>query len=599
MFVASRRKETQLTLNSWCPSTLVSSMDVRTLSTLWFLLALVLLATTAEERNPHGLHASWICPSCPQEKVGDVFGAIALSLHVDVRDMYYSLNTEWYDNMLLTGANVEVSYTAVDDIMNVNLPEDEQDKKTLSQASERYQVIFAEVPQGKSIYDSYTVQRQHKIDDFLTLHPCWIPLHEPHPMFSNKTHPLRSRFFNHAVILVKLPLYGYGMTCKLYELVVGKQFPLTCPDKLEDYRVHWASNAGYGGSLITVLEQLVYNYAETPELIFTIPFGQSADKTWLWNDKSCAKAKSKYDVWSCNFLPLSNCTQKAVQAGGAQTKYDYANPSNKEIKLFVNQNSTEFSVENRRLYHDGHETEEGTQNWMRYRLFAFIQRPNSIFRMMIKAFMGNVHELYADPSIDNQREHGYIKTSKHLKPCIGLHVRNGDVWTDGRGPLGVIIDRSLNGHLYVAKNLSVQMGITTLYLATDNVTLIDLAPKIYPEYKWFMLKRKIPVYTGKDNHVHESSSQIELGNIFADIITISRCSALVSAFDSSFTRSILFTMCNHDLAGVCPPTDTTLRSDLRVGGPLPYAGVYPPPADYNWGGNARDSGDIYKRKGGH
>ena len=53
-------------------------------------------------------------------------------------------------------------------------------------------------------------------------------------------------------------------------------------------------------------------------------------------------------------------------------------------------------------------------------------------------------------------------------------------------------------------------------------------------------------------------------------------------------------MCNHNLAGICPPTDTTLRTDLRVGGPLPYAGVFPPPSDYNWGGNARDSGDIYK-----
>jgi len=72
------------------------------------------------------------------------------------------------------------------------------------------------------------------------------------------------------------------------------------------------------------------------------------------------------------------------------------------------------------------------------------------------------------------------------------------------------------------------------------VTLASLAPIIYPEYKWLMLKRKIEVYHENrlENHVHENSSLIELGNIFADIISISRCSALVSAFDSSFTRSV-------------------------------------------------------------
>ena len=76
----------------------------------------------------------------------------------------------------------------------------------------------------------------------------------------------------------------------------------------------------------------------------------------------------------------------------------------------LNQSSADFSVGNRRLYHDGHETEEGTLNWMRYRLFAFLQRPNSMFRMMIKGFMGNVHELHTAAS--NYKGYGYLKESK-------------------------------------------------------------------------------------------------------------------------------------------------------------------------------------------
>ena len=135
--------------------------------------------------------------------------------------------------------------------------------------------------------------------------------------------------------------------------------------------------------------------------------------------------------------------------------------------------------------------------------------------------------------------------------CVGLHVRNGDVWTDGRGPVGVVVDRSLNAHVYLARNMSMQLGTNTIYLATDNVSLVELSPKIYPEYKWIMLKRFIPEYRGTDEHIHESSPQLELGNIFLHISGISKCDALVSAFDSSFTRIILYSMCNRNIAGQC------------------------------------------------
>ncbi len=175
----------------------------------------------------------------------------------------------------------------------------------------------------------------------------------------------------------------------------------------------------------------------------------------------------------------------------------------------------------------------------------------------------------------------------------GLHVRNGDVWTDGRGPQGVIVDRSLNAHVYVANNMSLELGVQTIYLATDNSSIVSIASVIYPEYKWLMLKRYIPEYRqGKSElHIHERDAQLELANIFADIIGISMCSALVSAFDSSFTRIVYFSMCSHNMAGICPPKGTVLREDLR-GGDLPFAGAHPPPANYNWGGLARDSGQV-------
>ena len=172
-----------------------------------------------------------------------------------------------------------------------------------------------------------------------------------------------------------------------------------------------------------------------------------------------------------------------------------------------------------------------------------------------------------------------------------MHVRNGDVWIDGRGPIGSIVDRSFNAHVYVARNISLELGVQTIYLATDNASLASIAPVIYPEYKWIMLKRRIADYwRGKrEVHIHEKNAQIELANIFADVIGISKCSALVGAFDSSFTRVIHLSMCNHNIAGICPPEDSVLREDLR-GDDLPFAGAYSPPPSFNWGGLAMDVG---------
>ena len=52
-----------------------------------------------------------------------------------------------------------------------------------------------------------------------------------------------------------------------------------------------------------------------------------------------------------------------------------------------------------------------------------------------------------------------------------------------------------------------------------------------------------------------------------------------------FRLQIYFSMCNHNRAGVCPPAETVLK--LKLTGDAPFAGYFPPPADYNWGGLAR------------
>ena len=63
------------------------------------------------------------------------------------------------------------------------------------------------------------------------------------------------------------------------------------------------------------------------------------------------------------------------------------------------------------------------------------------------------------------------------------------MWTDGRGPVQHHQDRSLNAHLWIAVDMARSQGLTNVFLATDNVTLVDIAPRDYPEYNWFMQQR--------------------------------------------------------------------------------------------------------------
>jgi hypothetical protein len=80
---------------------------------------------------------------------------------------------------------------------------------------------------------------------------------------------------------------------------------------------------------------------------------------------------------------------------------------------------------------------------------------------------------------------------------ILICLSNADCTRDGRGPAGRIVDRSLNAHLFVAKPMMKALGINNIYLATDNVTLRDIAPNYYPEYKWYHLPRKLRLYNTK------------------------------------------------------------------------------------------------------
>jgi hypothetical protein len=91
-----------------------------------------------------------------------------------------------------------------------------------------------------------------------------------------------------------------------------------------------------------------------------------------------------------------------------------------------------------------------------------------------------------------------------MYPCVGVHVRHGDALHDARGHDGV--DRSIEAHVACAKKLTKPLGVPTLFLATDNVSLFTSVPKTYPEFNWYGQKRPLKVFIqGVTNDAHHSA----------------------------------------------------------------------------------------------
>lgn len=160
------------------------------------------------------------------------------------------------------------------------------------------------------------------------------------------------------------------------------------------------------------------------------------------------------------------------------------------------------------------------------------------------------------------------------RSCLGMHVRNGDVLTDWRK--GRQIDRSLNAHVYAALNLTRAMAVSDVYLATDNSSLLHIAPVEYPSFRWFAQLR--PLYSiekqaskGPLHHLHETEPQREIANILLDAHMVGRCEALVGQGDGSVTLLFHMFSCNlANAAAQCSPIfDLQWTSE---DGPAPYVG---------------------------
>ena len=197
-----------------------------------------------------------------------------------VRELYLLLDHSWIDRLLEPSTRVVVNIIPRDLLATTKLLQ--QDSET-TEGEERYIVVYSppsEQHRSKGGYPVLMKSEASMIDTFLTLNPCFIPLHDPpvtlddtslkQPLgpisISNKnkvhtstattmdgtTRSMQQELldYEHSAIFIRLPSFPYHATCKLYNIITTIQFPSHCPepsqtDLIEAHRlgnIGWVNN---------------------------------------------------------------------------------------------------------------------------------------------------------------------------------------------------------------------------------------------------------------------------------------------------------------------------------------------------------------------
>lgn len=484
--------------------------------------------------------------------------------------------------ILLSESNVQVTILKADNIKDTimpllqSLPETETD--------EVFQIVYSELRPSET-FDYYG------IDKFLANNPCWLPLHEPidiGPIHEKGMKIKKLKHFlelqNRTVIFLRLPVFGYHATCRLYSQITKHQNPKECVYDDEHILVHHLHNTGWSATFNAILFKLSYillkrTYASkilvptraidfrsrnrlSQDINGTI-FNQTGG--WYWsNPEKCPPDIELYDPWACNFISITNCSRKERGISIMNPPYpppsgDYAYEYPGAIfeKGFDKTYISDTTIKDDYVkYKDGYKADG--DNWSYFRLHAFLQRPNFQMRQnMRKSFkaLSLVENMVNSKKNNHHTPHGYLISFNMKKPCLAMHVRHGDSTIEFRA--SKTIDRSFESHAYHALNLTNGLGISNVFIASDNLSVITNSFLKNPEYNWYTQRRPIKEWGMYDVH-NEDDIQKELAHIFVDLRLSANCEAVVGTFDSGFTEQIVVSMCSHSISGTCPAS-----TDLR------------------------------------
>ena len=142
--------------------------------------------------HDRSLHGDWTCDGCAESKDDHmhIFGAITMSIRIGFKNAYYPFNVDWFNRIGKPGSKVHLKYVYIDDLNTVDANDGLRDyQKTKERARNKEKDVNTEsvlIKETIRVFvahmrdpTDYNEKRQASIDDFLTMNPCLIPLHEP------------------------------------------------------------------------------------------------------------------------------------------------------------------------------------------------------------------------------------------------------------------------------------------------------------------------------------------------------------------------------------------------------------------------------------
>ena len=299
----------------------------RPLFTVCFVLSLFAFLILFCHGYPTPLLQKWLCEGCGSESHRlRIFGAIHRAMHAENRFVYYPFNYEWIDHMRRSSSVVRVIVIERDHIAKYH-PKRETE----------YEIIYVHVPRstfssaGVGANNVYMEPHSQQIDSFLTLNPCWVPLHEPcafncsHFNFHNE----EMQLYGESTVLIRLSGM-YNDTCKLFEALVKRQFPQECTYDDDHMRIGHPHNIGWSNTVHTIQGYLLDTLRQGhTHKVLVLPRAHSFDgqhqdfrlangtlyhrdrSRWYWaNPLTCPEETILFDPWACNFLSLTNCSTR-------------------------------------------------------------------------------------------------------------------------------------------------------------------------------------------------------------------------------------------------------------------------------------------------
>lgn len=573
--------------------------------TLYSWTVIILFAASLCHSHPLNIpgNKNWNCVDCQQlypyidsqQSLYRIYGIIRHIIHKEPRNVYFALDMSWLDNLLRFEAKVTITAISLDSIKNLVMPSPDPASLPANERDETYYIAYAELSSISSSRYSKYENVYEELDSFLALNPCWMLLHEPDIIDStvggasigkdprrNSIHRQLRASKHRSIMLVRLPIHGFHATCRLYTRITQLQYPQQCKYDAEHMLTHHLHNTGWSATFNAILFKLAHilNQQVFPKKVLAITTAidfrsrprllQDRNGThfnttggWYWsNPATCNPLTEAYDPYACNFISLSNCTRYGAGVSlmqppypPASRDYNWETPQTIRWRGFDPDSGKDSeSIETLRVrFQDAPLFEE--EQWCYTRFHTFLQRPNGRLRAAIRKSFKNLEFISASSDAaqkDRQRDHDGI--IRKLQPCIAIHVRHGDSRHDTRGNPNRKIDRSLAAHVWNARNLSLSLGVTNLFLASDNFSVIQRASRDHPQYHWSTQRRPIKDWPGMYDVHNEADMTLELAHVIADTRIAATCDAIVGSFDSGFAEQLLVAGCQHSRLGRCPPS---------------------------------------------